>query len=90
MFVFIVGVVNEFEKDFFVAHVELSGDFVATQLSEEFQSLLAEVNIGPVVVLLVENLVELPLQGLSQQSHDFFEISFDIEGCRDLAARQTW
>lgn len=85
----IICVVNELEKDFFVSHVELGGHLVATKLGEEFQSLLAEVNIGPVVVLLVENLVELPLQGLSQQSHDFFEITFDIEGCRDLAARQT-
>ena len=77
---------NQFEENFFVAHVKFSGYFVGAQLSKKFQRLPAEVNVVPVVVFLVEHLVELPLQGLSQQSYDLLEIAFDIEGGQGFAA----
>ena len=71
---------NELEKDFFVPHVKLAGHLVGAQLSEELVGLPSEVHVVPVVVLLAERVVELSLQGLSQQSNDLLEISFDVQG----------
>ena len=71
---------NQFEENFFIFHVEVNWDFVSTEFGEEPHGSLSHVVTAPVVVLLVVHIVELSLHGLSQQSYDLFEISFDIDG----------
>jgi hypothetical protein len=79
---FIICVVNQLEEDFFVPHVKFGWHLVRAQFSEELLRLSSEVHIVPVVVLLVERVIELSLQGLSQQSYDLLEISFDVQWSR--------
>ena len=80
---------NQFEENLFILHVEVDRDFISTELGEEPHGSLSHVVTAPVVVLFVVHIVELSLHGLSQQSYDLFEISFDIDGTTVFLQRRS-
>lgn len=72
---------NQFEKSLFVLFVELKRDFILAQLDigEELKSTLSEVNVGPIIMFFVEDVIELSFKGFPQQSHDLLEVPFDVK-----------
>ena len=84
VFGFIIGVVNQLEKCFLVAHVELSGHWMGALLGKKDKCAFAQVFVVPIVMLLVVDIVKLPFQRLAERSHDLFEIPLDVESTLNL------
>jgi len=74
-----VGIVNQVEKHILVLSVELKRNFESTQLCEESAGFVPQSLIIPVIVLLLEKGVKLPLDPLAKQTQQFLDVSFYVK-----------
>jgi len=79
VFGLIVCVVNQLEKGFFVARVELRSHRLGALLGEEDHRSSAEVFAAPVIMFLIMYFVELSFERLSQKTENLLKVSLHVE-----------